>query len=347
MYSLFLLLFKKSYWRMLLRKATWFEAWLNLRRAHKDKRARKHLLQFSLLLLIPAICIAYTIWLAGSGALFLIPFVIPVIWWRSRREKQDSVPLRITPSPEPVIRQLSPREHSIIRLYFAELALTFAVMLDRAGSEAYLREKFLPDGFEVTSRRVHLDLLKAKGIWERMAQQDREMIMIADGHWDWDQINQVALGMEPLRLLRWILRIDFYLPVIGQQLKSDYRLASDLVNTPQKVLEGKELADVSMMRVGQEAAHHFFFRCLAEAIHRRYYDTVNEEDTKWATDISTTLSGKQHEDLVLGDHLVSEATKDDLLWAISLSRKRTEFLTWTMSVLEGDALPELPFRSIS
>jgi hypothetical protein len=101
MYSLYRLLFKSSYWRMLLRKATWQEAGMSLRRAHKDKRARKHVLGFALMLLVPFLCIAYLAWLAGSGAILFVPFVIPVILWRARREKQRPRPFTSPRNPHP------------------------------------------------------------------------------------------------------------------------------------------------------------------------------------------------------------------------------------------------------
>src|SRR5215472_16393333 len=107
MYSLFRILFEGSYWKMLLRRATWHEARLSARRAHKDKRARKHLRRIGLMLLIPALCLVYLTWLAGSGALLVVPFIVPVFLWRMRREKQEAVPLRIAPGPEPVDRELS------------------------------------------------------------------------------------------------------------------------------------------------------------------------------------------------------------------------------------------------
>jgi hypothetical protein len=331
---------------MLLRKANWPEAWLSAKRMHKDRRARKHLLRMSLMLLIPFICIVYLAWLVGSGAIIIIPFLIPVIWWRSQRERQDSVPLHVVPQPASIVHELSPEERKRVHRHFVEMALMHAVMVDRAGSENFLKEKVLPDGVEVTARRVHLELLKTVGVWNRMPQPDRELMMMPDGHWEWKQINQMNLGLEVLRLLRWILRVDFYLPVVGQQLKMNYVLAHELVQTPQKILSGKELATVSMLELGRDAAQHFLERCSIEAVSRKYCDIEDEETFKAAKDISEDLSGKEHEDLVLGSKLVSEATKEDILWAISLSRCRRDFLTWAISMLE-DPPADLSFTCIS
>jgi hypothetical protein len=340
MYSLYRLLFNSSYWKMLIRRATWSEAKTSLRRAHKDNRARKHLLAFLLMLLVPFLCLAYLAWLAGSGALLFVPFILPVIWWRSKRAKQDDVPLNIVPPPQTVVVTLSDEQIGGIRLYFSELSLLLAVLVARAGSEAFLKQKVLPEGFEVTSRRVHLDLLRTHGIWERTAQADREAMMTADGHWEWAVINDAWLAIEPLRLLRWILRIDFYLPVIGQQLKLDSTLASELVHTPQRAFQGKDVADIPLIRIGRDAAQEFYYRCVAEAVNRGYLETRYEKGLEWAKNVSEALSGKQNEDLVLDGKLVSEVSREELLWALSLSQKRMEFLNWTISLLGGATLSE-------
>jgi hypothetical protein len=257
MYPFLLLLFRKSYWRMLLRKATWFEAWMSLTRAHKDRRARRHLLQVSLLLLAPVLLVCYGFWLIGSGAWLFVPILIPIFWWRSRRATQDDKSMRITPGPEPIVRVLSASERLALRRYFAELLVLHAVLLARAGSEGFLKEKVLPEGFEVNSRRVHLETLKSAGLWDRIAREDREAMMMPDGHWEWARINQVALALEPLRLLRWVLQIDFYLPLVGQQLKGDYAIAYELVPLVDKLLActgpGKAaMVDLETAHMGKE-----------------------------------------------------------------------------------------------
>ncbi len=340
MYSLYRLLFKNNYWRMVLRKDTWREARLSFKRAHKDKRARKHLLGIALLLLIPVLCVLYAAWVVGTGALVFVPFVIPVIWWRNRRAKQDDVLLHITPGSKPAVKELTEEERQDLRRYFARLALFYAVMVDRAGSESFLKQKVLPEGFEVTSRRVHLELLRAHGLWDQMDRRDRELVMMPDGHWEWWQINQVSVAIEQVRLLRWILRKDFYLPVIGQQLRGNYQIAHELVHAPDKVLDAKELAEMSMLRTGKEAADDFFFRCWAEGISRGYYTVEDEEATEWANSVADRLRDKQHEDFVLGEKLVSEVSEEELRLATSLSGQRRVFLGWVMAVMDKDNVPQ-------
>jgi len=348
MLSLFLLLFKKSYWRMVFRRATWYEAWLSLQRAHKDRRARKHLGRLALLALAPALCVAYLAWIIGSGMLLILPFLIPILWWQMRAAKQEANPLSIVPPSSSAPRELSPEEKRAHREFFSRLTLFYAVMVDRAGSESFLKQKILPDGYEVTARRVYLDLLKKHDLWDRMSSLDRESMMMADGFWNWRQINVVALSIEPLRLLRWILRIDFYLPLIGQQLRGDYRQSCELVRAPQKMLEGIELATIPMIETGRDSARQYYIRCLAEEITRGYRKPPNQEpgqesgpaSTDWATEISNSLGGKQHDDLVLGDKLVSEAERDQLEWATLLAWNRLQFLNWVLYIMNSGKIPE-------
>ena len=346
MYSLFALLFRKSYWLMLFRKATWYEAWLNLKRAHKDRRARKRLLQLFFQLLIPFLCAAWLAWAIGTGVFFLVPIIFLIIWWRNRAAaKEAAVSLSIKAPPPPIHRELTTEDRSKLRNYFGELTLIYAVMTDRAGSEAFLKDKVLPEGVEVVSRRIHLDLLKSRGLWDKMSSGDRQAMMMPDGHWEWPLINHTYLALEPLRLLRWILRIDFYLPVIGQQLRIDARLANELVRAPQKVFDGDALITQQQVEIGRDAARQYLVRCIAEEIARGYRTVDEGQDTQWATDYSAAMSGKQHEDFVLGGKLVSEATQEELGWAVTLSRSRMNFLNWALATMNNPVTPELTAES--
>ncbi len=344
MYSLFALLFKASYWRMLLRGDTWHEAWLSLKRVHKDRRARKHLRKLAWLLLIPVICLLYVAWVVQLNLIFILVVLVPLFWWQSKRVRRADEPPSILPAPKPVYRVLSDAEKASFRQYFVDMTLLYAVMLDRCASETFLAEKVLPEGYTVTTRRVHLDLLKSNGLWERMDRRDREAMMASDGHWDPMFVHMQTMGLEPLRLLRWILRIDFYLPVIGQQLRLDYALAGEIVRAPQKLTESKELISVELMERGKLAALNFYNRCIAEQIVRGYVDASNEDSMAIANRVASSMGGKQHEDFVLGDKLVSEVSREQLEWATMLARRRAGFFHWTLIAMEKDAPPQAPYK---
>ena len=336
MFSLFALLFKASYWRMVFRLDTWREAWPSIKRAHKDPRARKHLRHLALMALTPFLCLAYLAFVIGNRLIFLIvPVFLAVGLWRYFRRE---------PPEKPAHRLFTAEEQNGFREYFADVALIYAVMLDRSGSENYLRNKVLPEGFEVTTRRVHLDLLRSGGVWEKMDQRDREALIAPDGEWSPIWIDHIVMGLEPLRLLRWMLRIDFYLPAIGKQMHLDYRMAGEIVRAPQKLREGKELATLGMLEIARRSAEQYYNRCIAEKISRGLAEPKDEKSAEIAQQVVTDFSGKQHEDFVLGDKLVSEVSPEQLEWATQLSRRRVGFFHWTMLAIERGTPPEPPYK---
>ena len=346
MYSLFLLLFKKSYWQMLFSPSTWRSAGHSLRRAHKDRRALKHLGRLAWLCLIPVLCIAYLAWLAGTGTIYVLPIIIPILWLVQRNRKRDeSSNLSLLQKPAPIHRELTSEDRSTLRTYFGKLALTYAILIDRAGSEAFLKEKVLPEGVQVVSRRIHIDLLKAHGLWDLIGQPDRVAMMMPDGAWDQRHINIASSGFEALRLLRWILRIDYYLPAIGQQLQFSYKLANELVRAPEKLLNpSEELATQSTLETGRDVAREYLIRCYAEEVTRGYTIPQKEGAAEWAQNFASSLSGKQSSDLVLDGKLVSEADEPTLRRATQLSRMRMDYLDWAIHIENNPTPPQLQIQ---
>ena len=335
--------------RVLSEKSVWREFWLSVKRAHKDRRARRHLAVVSLIaglaLLLVIIALAYLALLIGTGSIFFAPLVIPALWWIRRSAKKDE-PMSIAPQVGQLHSRAEHARKQALRSYFADLGLLYAVLVDRAGSERFLHEKELPPGVEVTSRRTHMEALRKAGVWERTAASDREAIMIPDGGWDWERINRYATGIEPLRLLRWILRIDFRLPTVGQQLAGDFSVAHEIVVDPQRLRRGPDLIEEEVVREGRDDARTTLLRCIAEAITRGYQVAENEQTAEWAKRVSEELQGNQNEDFLLGDKLVSEATREQLGWATALANIRTDFLSMALEMLESGRPSDGPIASI-
>jgi hypothetical protein len=336
--------------RVLSEKSVWVELWGSVKRVHKDRRARRRLGFLSLAIgLLILVVIAVTMYLAaliGTGAIFVAPFVIPVLWWLRRSARKEFQPIRITP---PWSRRDSMSEKAgsgKLRGYFADLTLLYAVLVDRAGSERFLKEKELPPGMEVTSRRMQMEVLRTFNMWDRVSLDDREAIMMPDGAWDWGKINIFATGIEPLRLLRWILRLDFRLPPIGQQLSGDFSIAHEIVVDPHRLRRGSDLIEDGAVRVSRDDAHNTLLRCVAESISRGYQVAEDEKTAAWAKQVSEELSGNQHEDFLLGDELVSEANRERLAWATALSNIRTEFLSRVLELLDTGRSPEGPLETM-
>lgn len=252
--------------------------------------------------------------------------------------------MHIAPKPEPPTLPRVADTRQLIR-YFSRLALLHAILVDRAASESFLKQRELPEGSEVITRRTHLELLKSTGIWENLSPGDREAIMLPDGAWDWPRIHKAAGGVEPIRVLRWILRIDFCLPLIALQISADFSTAQYLVKNPDSVINATDLVEIDAIRPAREQAHNILLRCLAESISRGYLVPKDTHMITWAKQVSSSLDGGQSEDFLIGDKLVSEASETQLSWTLSVAKIRYEFLTWIEQLMNGQPLPE-NFQSI-
>lgn len=342
--------FRRSDYRAFVDKSLWLATWRSAKRAHKDKRARKHLLLviagILLLTLLLAGCLVYLLILVGTGAWLFAPFVIPVIWWTRRGAKREFAPMNIAPKPEHLRPDTRLNDQGKLIAYFSKLAILYAVLADRAGSESYIKQKELPEGAEIITRRIHLELLKSVGTWENLAPQDRESIMMVDGNWDWNRINKEALCLEPIRVLRWILRLDFSLPLIALQIPTDFSIAHSLVVNSRAILDAADMVEAEAIRPARELAHIVLFRCLAESISRGHIVPDSPQMIAWAKEVSASLDGNQHEDFLIGDQLVSEATDDQLSWVLSVAKTRHEFLSWVESLMNGDMPVPENFESV-
>ncbi|SNT32600.1 hypothetical protein SAMN05421770_107200 [Granulicella rosea] len=348
MWSYFKLLFSKHYWRLLFRPHTWRETGLALRRAHKDKRARKQLRLALTLIFTPVICLFYLLYLvslvARGGVLVVLAIAVVaggVALWRSRGEK-DATPPSLLESPAPVEPDRPIPPETLRGL--GELALLHAILANRAGSESYLATKTLPEGWEVTTRRNHVALLRQHGLWERLGGEERDLLLLPDGHWPPGMVDRVALLLEPLRVLRWTLRIDDFLPTIGSTLRLDYQQARSLLDAPELALNASRVIAFDHLRVARQAANAYFQRCAAEGVRRGYFEAESEENAAWSHNFSASMEGKESDDLLLGTTIVARADEGTIRYATLLSLRRLRFVDWLVAVLRGELALEEELR---
>lgn len=342
---------RNSHLRLLFQRSFWEETWRSIKRAHKDRRARKHVL---LLVGFGGVFLTLSIGIAAFAAalvdliwvLALIFALVVFTWWLRRSATIDSRPVPIDPPTDPALSFIDPEQQTAVREYFQQLTFLYAVLVERAGSERYLKEREVPDGTEITARRMHIELLRGVGVWEQLASADREILMMPDGSWSPELISRISIGLEPLRLLRWLLRIDFWLPSIGQNLYGTYDCAHELVSHPNKVLHNTQLADPMLIRMARDDAALFRLRCRAEEISRRYIEPQSTEVAEWADEIVQQLKGNQDEDLLLLEKLVSEADEKELSWAWALATMRVEFFDHALAIIERGTPPLPPVASV-
>jgi hypothetical protein len=299
MWGYFRLFFSKNYWALVRRRQFWRDSWVAMRRAHKDKRARKQMRLLLTVILTPLFCLFYIgLLLAAAGALLLgewqlaIGIVVgsTVGWFRSRNAKRDAEIVKLFEPEKPAEWVVSAETRKRV----AELALVYAVMADRAGSEGFLAVKTLPEGFEVATRRVHVSVLKEHGLWDRLGAEEKDLLLRPDGHWENEVARRTSLHtLDLIRVLRWVLRVDEFLPVVGSTLEQDYALAKELVVDPKRLFNGSEVVKRKSLEVARDAAHHYFQRCAAEGVKRGYFEPESEKNAEWSRAYSDQMAGRQ------------------------------------------------------
>ncbi|SEG18937.1 hypothetical protein SAMN05421819_2122 [Bryocella elongata] len=343
MYSLFRLLFSAGYWRTLFSSDFWVRTARSVRRVHKDRRARKQLRSALIFLIAPVLCIVYAFWLLamvfgagvfGIGIVALVAVIVTIVEVNRRRKASEKKRAELAANPE--LRPPPPPPSPELRRTFAELALLHAVYADRSGSEQFLHTKILPEGIEIITRRVQLDLLRDRGLYNRIEDSVRNLLLRADGHWTAADCHEGSLALEPLRVLRWCLRLDHYLPSIGEAPRLDYKLSSQTVKDPDSLFRGSDFVSYDTLNIAFRAAANFMHRCFAEAVVRGLMQPADEEDAARARRIVDDHSGNEHKDLVLGDTIVSKATDGDILHARLLAARRYHLLSWIARVQYGD-----------
>jgi hypothetical protein len=311
-----------------------------IRRAHKDKRSWRQFARIVALFLVPLDVIAYVfavldgtyhLWVpfiflcALTGLLGRLAFLKPV-------GQPDTVQkLGIS---EPVYKT-----DTETRLCFAKLALVHALLVNRAASESFVQTKVLPEGVEIITRRAHLDVLRKYGVYDRLGSKERDLFLLPDGHWPQQTINDAPMLLEPIRLFRWLLRVDDYLPTIGSNLTVDYRMANAIVKNPEIVFRGAKMVSDGDLETALSAAELYFFRCWSEGVARGYSEFNDEEYRERAIEFAAELNNLEHADLLLGVNIVSKASDSDVKLATKLSFLRAQVLGKIQQQMRGELLP--------
>jgi hypothetical protein len=338
MFGLFRLLFSANYWRTLFHGETWRRSGVALRRAHKDKRARKQLGQTALLLAIPLVFLLYISWMIGNVVILAAVLIGSVIGFlRTPKAGEKDGPLTLSlqtyDDPKPVP---PPEPGPELRREFAELALLHAVLADRAASENFLRTKVLPEGLTVVTRQRHMEILREYNLYDRLGDSERDLMLLPDGHWPPEMIDHVAMMLEPLRLLRWVLRVDGFLATVGATMTADFRLSGSLVKDPAQLFREGKLIDIDALSIGFTAADHYFYRCWAEGVYRKLFTSDTDAEIARAMEYAGRLQGNEGEDMLLGTVIVSKANDADVRLGATLALRRAKVLEWVRKRMYGE-----------
>lgn len=335
--------FSENYWRILFRRNTWRQGEFALRRVWKDERARKFLAGFAgQLILIPAVLLGIAAvvaavvlagWAGGSPVFALLGLFIGFSVRGFRRTQRQEAVLEEAPQP------LSDEQIREVHGFFSELAVIFAILAYRANSEAFLKQNVLPDHMQIISRQRHMELLRSRNLWEKLLPDERQVLMMPDGEWGWPLINEAGVMQEQLRLTRWILRLDFFLPDLGSVRRFDARRYKELIDAPERLAKNPRLVGASNLEAACGGARELHLRCFAEEVHRGYRTDAPEGVRDWARDICEQLGGKQSEDFLVGYKIVSDLTEQELRFMTALAGRRRQFLEWAEGILKGEETP--------
>lgn len=322
-----------------------------LRRVHKDRRARAQLLWVLLGLaavVYEVVVVAFSI--RQNGALGIFPLAVcalliaAVVVYRRRRPVQTSGPVTLDLSPRPEIPAVPDvRASPDLLREFAERALLHAILGHRAASEGFLKHKGVPEGQTIITRQTHLRLLREYALLDRLGPTERDLILAPDGAWEEGTIDRASLLLEPVRVFRWLLLLDAHLPLVGEAALIDFPLAASLIEHPEPLFASDGVVEMEHIRSARSAAEQMFFRCYSEGQSRGFYIAADAERAEAAIFEAQRLAGREDEDALIGNIIVSRASDDEVRLAAQAALTRMQLLRWVQERLYGmaDAEPQI------
>ncbi|RSL19438.1 hypothetical protein EDE15_5107 [Edaphobacter aggregans] len=313
--------------------AFWRAYWVSLRRSKKDSRDRKLALRLSVLILFFILYYGSLLWNARAGfdagtgviaSIFAFFFVTAILgrWVNNKLDERKSR------------RESDQFVNKDIRNRLASDGFALSVVLARAGSEQMLREKQMPSGIEVITRRTHLDQLRKLDIWNGLDGGLRNLLLMPDGHWP-ENIIDLWQSFETLRCIRWVLRLDERLEPLTYLPKMDYRSAFELTEKPARLLSGAGMVDTWDIRVERNEADAFFSRCYAEGIGRGIMTGVNADTHTWAAEVFDAARDSDRRDVLVAYDTVGELNEDTLRYVSGVSFQRYHCLQLIMNLIDG------------
>ena len=179
--------------------------------------------------------------------------------------------------------------------------------MTRARSEIFLRESQLLPGVEATIRQTLNAALRQRGLWDKLAQREADMMSAADGCWNVD-VSEVPRWSEQVRLLRWVLGIDAELMPLAHFPPIDFSLAHDLL--ARQDAGARPSLRAWDLRVQRDIASEYMARVIAE-LAGRHLIAENREIEGWADQVRQQMLGPSR-DYLAGKKTVGELSDTDL-----------------------------------
>ncbi len=317
----------------LLRKTFWKDVWISLLRSPYDARARSFV--FRLLLAI-AFVISYgfyLIWMFTQDRytiVMLLPGFAGGFLMRGLARRHGSYTAQIS-----IANHLSANipfvVNASVRGYVAERARIIAALLDRAGSELYLRNHEIPDGSEIVARQRQNQLLLKAGVWEKLERSEVELLSLPDRAWSQEQCNMSVVWCEQIRLLRWTLRLDAEIMPLAHFPPLDFTLAK----LPGEVGEtDTPMLLPSDLRAERDIAKAYLVRLIAESTARKL-TLFTPQMEEWSAEFRSAVAGPST-DFLIGTRTVNDLKDREVGFFLGTSNARYDYTAYLVEVLGSE-----------
>jgi len=309
--------------------------WVALRRAPKDRIARRNLFRLSFWIFIFAAVVGDYLYMFhgffaeyGFGQLVLVLIPAGIVWlfmfFASAKQNRDQ---RIFESDNPAISS------ELKRALFREACL-LATLLERLASESYL-EKEIPPEIVVVTRRVLLDRLTSLGMRDDLEPWILDLLLAPDGHWTEEQKNRAIPAHECFSAFRWVLGLGD-LRDLTEAPKYNLSDLSSLV----EIRQPERLVVLASwdVRPNRDAAGLFFQRCWVELVARQAINSAPELDMEKALTIRAEIQDAGYtSDYLLGAKTITEIETQLLFLVARRAYNRWQFLSMMVDVLSSEA----------
>jgi hypothetical protein len=317
--------------RAIFTRTFWLDCALDARRFGRDKRARRSFV-FRNLAVIYCIAVLSYYWaivhslhdpgteIALAVILAIIGGIIGAVRWSQYRESRRQLAVDIASAPPHVTAHLQRLTHGL------------AAVSERALGELWLKKNTLPEGHSVLTRRIQIDALKARGVWDDLPAEVRDWMIRPDGSWPDLQIASVLASAETLNTLLWTLGLARELRPVNslvEPLRFD-RLAKALKKPAPGVRPTWDL------RVARNDAQQYFIRCYAENIHRGVTIAKTDEQREAVEEWIKGIQSGDHPDALAGSETIGEIEASTLDLVGRSAARRVQALSLVMELLDGE-----------
>lgn len=330
-------------WRQVLRSY-----WNALRRFTFDRRARGFVLKITGLVVYvvaslvlfgivvpfwsaegPAAHLGFQAFILGTG---LIAFFI-----FRRRGARSSQELRfsLTSGRDLLDASIGSEPNSdAFHGYLTERAVILATLVARAGAEIQSQQSGRANHRAGEfARQVQNKLLREQGLWDKLEENERELMRAPGGSWTTDQQAAVVAWCEQLRLLRWVLRVDTVPTPLAQFPGVDFALDMPISRIMSENGVPAPMVHSADVRLEREMAFVYVARVVSEL---RFRNLIPDSpDLAGWTDSRDAVIGAST-DYLVGSKTVGELADGELLQFFGTMCTRVRYLNYLQDQLDNE-----------